>query len=151
MDKDNALHKKKAGKGTDNKIRKNLIISCLVDVVAENLNGKDVDAQKKAFKEQLEYHLSAKLLVRIIQDLHARLSPANKAEFALNLLADVQLLQNGKFPVKRGPLQLASGAVNEASARKADSETIKRSSEREGDEDESPQKKPKTKNGIDLD
>ena len=86
------------GKGTDNKIRKNLIISCLVELIAEQLRGKNVETQKDSVKSQLEEHLSAKLVVKIIQDLHERLGQKAKAEFAVNLLADVQLLRNGKIP-----------------------------------------------------
>lgn len=89
---------KKMGKGTDNKIRKNLIISCLVELIAEQLRGKNVEMQKVSVKSQLEEHLSAKLVVKIIQDLHERLNSKAKAEFAVNLLADVQLLRNGKIP-----------------------------------------------------
>lgn len=86
------------GKGTDNKIRKNLIISCLVELIAEQLRGNNVETQKSSVKTQLEEHLSAKLVVKIIQDLHERLTQKAKAEFAVNLLADVQLLRNGKIP-----------------------------------------------------
>lgn len=95
------------GKGTDNKIRKNLIISCLVDLVGEQLSGDDVDSRKSSVKEQLEENLSAKLVVKIIQDLHDRLEDTGRAQFAFNLLADVQHLQNGKVLTSNPKLHTA--------------------------------------------
>lgn len=104
------------GKGTDNKIRKNLIISCLVELIAEQLRGNNVETQKNSVKAQLEEHLSAKLVVKIIQDLHERLGQNAKAEFAVNLLADVQLLRNGKIPPSTAKSDVLPKAIAAISA-----------------------------------